>query len=264
MTELLVVRDLNKRFGSLIAADNITMSITQDECVGVIGANGAGKTTFVNMVTGYLKPSSGTIMFRGRDITGLAPRYVAVAGIARSFQVPQVFASATVFENLLIALGIAEGGRLPLWRPLRRRALIEAADAILERFGIANYRALPARLLPQGVRKLLDIAMALVRAPQLLLLDEPTSGISVEEKFAIMDVIMDALRAERRAVMFVEHDMEIVARYATRVLAFAEGSIIAEGSAEAVIDDPQVRRYITGDVSATRPHHPPAAGAVGS
>jgi branched-chain amino acid transport system ATP-binding protein len=249
---LLDVRGLNKRFGSVVAANDINVAVADEEMVGIIGANGAGKTTFVNMVTGYLKPSSGTIAFEGRDITLLPPRDVIAAGISRSFQVPQVFGSATVFDNLLIAIGIAAGGRLPMWRPLRRPEFAAAADEQLERYGIMAYRDQAARLLPQGVRKLLDIAMATVRAPRLLLLDEPTSGISVEEKFAIMDVIMGALREERRAVMFVEHDMEIIGRYAHRVLAFAEGTIIAEGPPQQVIDDPQVRRYITGEPHARR------------
>jgi branched-chain amino acid transport system ATP-binding protein len=249
---LLEVRGLNKRFGSVVAANDINVAVADEEMVGIIGANGAGKTTFVNMVTGYLKPSSGTIAFEGRDITLLPPRDVIAAGISRSFQVPQVFGTATVSDNLLIAIGIAAGGRFPLWRPLRRPDFAAAADELLERFGIAAYRDQPARLLPQGVRKLLDIAMATVRAPRLLLLDEPTSGISVEEKFAIMDVVMGALREQRRAVMFVEHDMEIIGRYAHRVLAFAEGTIIAEGPPAEVIADPQVRRYITGEPHARR------------
>ena len=253
---LLEVRHLNKSFGSVVAANDINVAVSDEEMVGIIGANGAGKTTFVNMVTGYLKPTAGTIAFLGRDITNLPPREVIAAGISRSFQVPQVFGTATVFENLLIAIGIADSGAFPLWRPLRRPAFVKAADDILERFGIRAYRDQAARLLPQGVRKLLDIAMATVHSPRLLLLDEPTSGISVEEKFAIMDVIMGALREQRRAVMFVEHDMEIIGRYAHRVLAFAEGTIIAEGPPARVIDDPQVRRYITGE-----PHAPRRRGA---
>jgi branched-chain amino acid transport system ATP-binding protein len=247
VTDLLAVRSLNKSFGSVIAASDINVAVADGETVGIIGANGAGKTTFVNMVTGYLKPSSGTIEFLGRDITAWPPRAVVAAGISRSFQVPQVFSTASVFDNLLIACGIAQSGSLPLWRPLRRLQVLEQAEALLDRFGIGAYRDRPAQLLPQGVRKLLDIAMALVRAPRLLLLDEPTSGISVEEKFSIMDVIMEALRRQRIAVMFIEHDMEIVARHASRVLAFAEGTIIAQGAPEAVIGDPQVRRYITGE-----------------
>ena len=260
MTALLEVRNLNKSFGSVVAANDITVSVADGEVVGIIGSNGAGKTTFVNMVTGYMKPTSGTIEFQGRDITMLPTRRVIAAGISRSFQVPQVFSTATVADNLLIAYGIAQGTRYPLWRPLHHGARVDAVDAALERFGILNYRNLEAGLLPQGVRKLLDIAMATVRGPRLLLLDEPTSGISVEEKFGIMDVIMAALRAERCAVLFVEHDMEIVGRYAERVIAFAEGTIIAEGAPAAVTADPQVRRYVTGEpVGARRFRAAPAS-----
>jgi branched-chain amino acid transport system ATP-binding protein len=249
MSGLLSVKGLNKSFGSVVAASNIDVSVAATETIGIIGANGAGKTTFVNLVTGYLSPTSGTIEFEGRDITHWPPRAVIGAGISRSFQVPQVFLSASVFDNLLIACGIAGGAGFPLWQPLRRRALLAEAEALIERFGIVPYRDQPARLLPQGVRKLLDIAMALVRQPKLLLLDEPTSGISVEEKFGIMDLIMDALGRQRIAVMFIEHDMEIVARYAGRVLAFVDGTIVAQGAPAAVMADAQVKRFITGTVS---------------
>jgi branched-chain amino acid transport system ATP-binding protein len=244
---LLEVRDIHKHFGALAAVSGISVTVAEHEVVGVIGANGAGKTTFVNMVTGYLAPTSGTIAFHGRDITGRPPRQVLRLGIARSFQVPQVFATATVLDNLLIAFGIAEDGTLPVWRPLRRRERVERAIAMLEAYGIAGYGEQAASLLPQGVRKLLDIAMATVRGPELLLLDEPTSGISAGEKFAIMDTIMAALRAQKSTVLFIEHDMEIIGRYARRVLAFANGFIIADGPPQAVIADPEVRRLVVGE-----------------
>lgn len=246
MTALLDVRDLHKRFGALTAVGGISVALAEHEVVGVIGSNGAGKTTFVNMVTGYLSPTRGTITFRGRDITGRQPRQVVRLGIARSFQVPQVFATASVVDNLMIALGIAEGGALPVWNPLHRRERLIRATAMLESYGIAHYAGQPASLLPQGIRKLLDIAMATVRAPDLLLLDEPTSGISVGEKFAIMDTVMAALRTQKTTVLFIEHDMEIVGRYAERVIAFADGVIIADGPPDAVISDPEVRRLVIG------------------
>jgi branched-chain amino acid transport system ATP-binding protein len=247
VSALLAVRGLNKSFGSVVAARDIEVGIAAGEIVGIIGANGAGKTTFVNLVTGYLTPTSGTIEFLGRDITARPPRDIIAAGISRSFQVPQVFSTASVFDNLLIACGVASGARLPLWRPLRRPDLMAQAEALIQRFGLAEYRDQGAQLLPQGVRKLLDIAMALVRAPKLLLLDEPTSGISAEEKFAIMELIMTALRHERIAVLFIEHDMDIIARHAARVLAFVDGGIVAEGTPSQVLADPQVRRSITGE-----------------
>jgi branched-chain amino acid transport system ATP-binding protein len=244
---ILDVKGLCKSFGSLTAATDINVSIASHEVVGIIGANGAGKTTFVNLVTGYLKPTRGTIHFNGRNITRLPSRAIIRAGISRSFQVPQVFGTATIFDNVLIALGIAHDGPFPVWRALRRRDLVTAADQLLERFGIAAHRDDPASQVSQGVRKLMDIAMATVHRPRLLLLDEPTSGVSTEQKFAIMDVIMAALRAESITVLFVEHDMDIIARYATRVLAFYDGSIIADDAPRNVIDDPQVRRHIIGE-----------------
>jgi branched-chain amino acid transport system ATP-binding protein len=247
VTALLQVRGLAKSFGSVVAASNLAVDVEMGDVIGMIGANGAGKTTFVNLVTGYLKPNAGTIEFLGRDITALPPYDIIAHGIARSFQVPQVFGSSTVFDNLLIACGIGVGARFPLWRPLHRPGLLATAQDLLDRFGLAPYRDQSAQLLPQGVRKLLDIAMALVRAPKLLLLDEPTSGISAEEKFAVMDLVMAALAKESIAVMFVEHDMEIVARYARRVLAFVDGTIIASGDPAMVLADPQVRRAVTGE-----------------
>jgi branched-chain amino acid transport system ATP-binding protein len=213
----------------------------------MIGSNGAGKTTFVNMVTGYVKPSAGQILYQGRDITSLIPRAVTRIGITRSFQIPQVFLTASVQDNLLISLGVAERKLLEVWRPLRRADLAQVAFDMLKRYGIDEYSDQTAQLLPQGVRKLLDIAMAVVHGPKVLLLDEPTSGVAIEEKFGIMDTVMNALREQKVTVLFVEHDMEIVQRYATRVLAFYDGTIIADGAPDHVLSDAKVRQYVIGE-----------------
>ena len=247
MPALLEARGLQKTFGSVVAAADIQVAVDEHEVVGIIGANGAGKTTFVNMVTGYVKPSAGQILYEGREITALAPRAVTRIGISRSFQVPQVFLTSSVLDNLLISLGVGERRLLEVWRALRRPALVEEARSVLERFRMEDYAGQRAMLLPQGVRKLLDIAMAVVHRPRLLLLDEPTSGVAMEEKFGIMDTVMAALREQRVTVLFVEHDMEIIQRYATRVLAFYEGSIIADGSPGSVLGEEQVRRFVIGE-----------------
>jgi branched-chain amino acid transport system ATP-binding protein len=199
------------------------------------------------MVTGYQKPSSGSIWFQGRDITRLAPREITRMGICRSFQVPQVFMSSSLFDNLLLGLGVAETERPSPWRPLRQPHLVEAADQIIARYSLGQYRDQQVALLPQGVRKLLDIAMAMAHRPRIVLLDEPTSGVSVGEKFGIMDVVMGALRDTGVTVLFIEHDMEIVARYGSRVIAFSEGTILADGPPERVLADEQVRRYVIGE-----------------
>lgn len=244
---LLKVENLNKAFGKVIAANNISVEIGQNEMIGMIGANGAGKTTFVNMVTGYLKPDSGRIVFEDRDITLLEPRDITRIGICRSFQVAQVFLSSTVLENLMIALGAADRAPLALWRPLQRKEIHDRAEEILSTYQITDYRHYKADLLPQGVRKLLDIAMAVVRNPRVLLLDEPTSGVSVDEKFGIMDTVIAALKATQVTTLFVEHDMEIIERYSSRVLAFYDGGIISDGTPETVLNNEQVRQYVIGD-----------------
>ena len=244
---LLEANGLNKSFGSVVAAANITVSIEEKEVIGVIGSNGAGKTTFVNMVTGYLKPDEGHIIFQGQDITRRTPREITRLGISRSFQVPQVFMTLSLFENLLIALGLAEHGALPFWNPLHRPQLISRANEIIERYTLGEYREHITGLLPQGVRKLLDIAMAMAHSPRVILLDEPTSGVSVDEKFGIMDTVMGALADTGVTVLFIEHDMEIVARYGHRVLAFAEGTILAQGAPDVVLNDEQVRKYVIGE-----------------
>jgi branched-chain amino acid transport system ATP-binding protein len=247
MSVILETRNLHRSFGAVSAARDINVAIEEGEVVGIIGANGAGKTTFVNMVTGYVKPTAGSILFYGNDITALGPREVTDTGVARSFQIPQLFNSASVFDNLLIAMGIAEAGRLPLWQRLYRRARVERCQQMLQQFQIGEYAGQPAQTLPQGVRKLLDIAMAMVHQPRLVLLDEPTSGITATEKFALMDVVIDALRQQQVTIMFIEHDMDIIGRYARRVLAFYDGTILTDAPTGQALADEQVQQYVIGE-----------------
>lgn len=236
MSEILLAEGLRKSFGAVTAAADISLAFEREAVVSLIGANGAGKTTFLNMVTGYLRPDEGRIRFDGRDLVGRSPREITALGLARSFQIPQLFQSLSVRENLLIAEGIARAERPE-----------QASDAVLERFALASYAERPAGLLPEGIRKLLDVAMALVAKPKLLLLDEPTSGVAAAEKFGVMDLVMSAVRGEGVTVLFVEHDMEIVERYAARVIAFYDGRVIADGAPAQVLDTPQVRRYVIGE-----------------
>ncbi len=249
MNAILAVRDLEKSFGSLVAARDINVAVPPLQTIGIIGANGAGKTTFVNMITGHLRPSKGSISFEGRDITGLPSRAITRLGITRSFQVAQIFPSLTVFDNMCAATAIARSPNSLLARalaPLRAPAVLAEAEAALELFRIAPYRDAPALTLPQGVRKLLDIAMAVAGAPRVLLLDEPTSGISIEEKYGLMDVVMTALKDRKITVLFVEHDMDIVERYADRVLAFYDGAVIADGPPLETLEDRRIQELISG------------------
>lgn len=247
MTALLEARGVNKRFGAVVAAADIDISIAVGERVSLIGSNGAGKTTFVNMITGYLKPDVGRISFDGREITPLAPRAITRLGVARSFQIPQLYGDLSVLDNMLVA-NACHDQALSFWQPARRASAIERADALLERFRLAEHRERRVAELPGGIRKLLDIAMALTAAPKLLLLDEPTSGVSAEEKFPMMETIMSALGQEAMTVLFVEHDMDIVERYASRVVAFYSGRIIADGVPADALATDDVRRYVTGEL----------------
>jgi branched-chain amino acid transport system ATP-binding protein len=246
MTPVLSVRALDKRFGAVVAADALSLDIAAGQKVSLIGANGAGKTTFVNMVTGYLKPDSGSIALDGMDIARRSPRNVARLGISRSFQIPQLFIELTAAENLAVAVCGAGQQALSFHSPAEAHGRRDKAIELLGRFGLADQADRPISELAGGVRKLVDIAMALVRRPKLLLLDEPTSGVSAEEKFATMDRVIHAVAPDAATIVFVEHDMDIVSRYADRVVAFYQGRILADGDPHAVLKDPEVRRYVTG------------------
>ena len=248
MTDTLVldVRGLTKLFGQVVAAQHIDVSVATEEIVSIIGANGAGKTTFVNMVTGYARPTAGSIRFHGQELVGLPPREITRLGVCRSFQVPQVFSTMSVIENLLIAHGLADLHRGAGLRALATGARVAACEALLRTYQIDAYRDRPATVVPQGVRKLLDIAMATAREATLLFLDEPTSGIATEEKFVVMDTVMAALAQRKATVVFIEHDIDIVERYGRRVLAFHEGRILADGAPSDVLRDAGVREHVTG------------------
>ena len=254
MTYLLEAKGLEKRFGAVVAASAVNISVKAGERVSLIGSNGAGKTTFVNMITGYLKPDEGKITLDGQDITPLAPRDITRLGVARSFQIPQLYGDLTALDNMLVA-NACHDQKLSFWQPARRPQAIGRAEQLLERFGLIEHRGRRVAELPGGVRKLLDIAMALTGQPKLLMLDEPTSGVSADEKFTTMDTVMTAIErgTQGRPVtaVFVEHDMDIVERYASRVIAFYSGRVIADGSSAQVLADPEVQRYVTGNVRAT-------------
>jgi branched-chain amino acid transport system ATP-binding protein len=249
VTPIIRVEQLEKSFGGFRAVYDISLDILPGQITGVIGANGAGKTTFVNMITGHLKPTRGTISFEGRDITGLPSRRVARLGISRSFQMPQTFPSLSVEDNIAVATAIASTPPSILAQmltPIVSAETAEPVDRIVDQFQLGAYRDKPAQQLPQGVRKILDIAMAVVSRPRVIMLDEPTSGISVEEKYVLMEIVIKALKANDMTILFVEHDMEIIGRFADRVLAFYEGTVIADGPPSTVLSDPRVQQFVTG------------------
>jgi branched-chain amino acid transport system ATP-binding protein len=238
--------DLCKSFGMVRAADAITVEIRAGELVGIVGANGSGKTTFLNIITGYLKPDRGRVLFMGEDRTGLPPRVITKLGIARSFQIPQLYTDLSVLESLLLSLAAEAGKGTAFWQPLYRRRWIDPALELLDRFGLKAYAHRPVRELPEGGRKLLDIALSFALKPKLLLMDEPTSSVSIEDKFQVMDTLMKVVGETRLTTVFVEHDMEVVQRYSRRVIAFDNGRVIADGEPASVLADPDVRKAVLG------------------
>ena len=243
---VLKATDLNKSFSGIVAAKDINVTISQGEIVGIIGANGAGKTVFVNMITGYLKPTSGTVEFLERDITGIEPRDATHLGLCRSFQISQVFMTMSVKQNLMIAMSLSKKSGKALLDPIDDEKISKECDDILELYKIKDQSENIVSTLSQGIRKLLDIAMAVVGNPKVILLDEPTSGVSVEEKFGIMDIVIAALKQSETSVLFVEHDMEIVERYVDRVNAFYQGEIICDAPPKEALSNKKVIEYVLG------------------
>lgn len=242
---LLSARGLHIHFGGVVAADGVDLDVRDGERLAIIGPNGAGKTTFINICTGYLRPQAGTVRFAGAEITRKAPRAITRLGVARSFQIPQLFAESTALDNMLLAAA----ARTRQWRPFRPMTeLPERAEMLdlLDLLGVGDVAHQSIGVLPEGTRKLIDIALALALKPRLLLMDEPTSGVSSEEKYRIMDTLVGALDARKVTAVFVEHDMEVVSRYADRVAVWSAGRIAMQGAPAEVLGDPDVLRDVVG------------------
>jgi len=240
--------DLSKSFGMVKAADRINVEIREGELVGIVGANGSGKTTFLNLITGYLTPEDGRIFLMGEDRTGLPPRVITRLGVARSFQIPQLYTNLSVLESVLLSLAAQTDTGVGVWRPLYRQPWMDEGMETLRRFGLEAYAHRPVSELPEGGRKLLDIALSYALKPKLLLMDEPTSSVSIQDKFQVMDTLIKVVQESRLTTIFVEHDMEVVQRYGRRVLAFNDGRVIADGKPEAVLADAEVRKAVLGRV----------------
>ncbi len=242
---LLKAEGLEVSFSGVIAASGVNLEIERGEFVAIIGPNGSGKTTFLNLCTGYIKPVAGEVYLEGVPITNKAPRTIARQGIARAFQIPQLFTDQTLIDNLSLAIASRKG----IWdgiRPLARREYREEGLSLLRLFGLERYADAIASTLSEGLRKLADITLALALEPKLLLLDEPTSGVSSLERFPLMDTLMCALKEKGVTALFVEHDMEIVKSYADRVIVWESGNIMTQGAPEVVFSDPRVLKSVVG------------------
>lgn len=244
---MLDVKNLIKDFGKLRIINSAGFKVKEDEIVSLVGPNGAGKTTLVNLISGHILPTSGKIEFFGRDITFFSPYRRIEMGIARNFQITNLFENSTVLDNVRICLfsiyGKIKKGLLPANH--YGKITQEAVD-ILDVFGIVSKKDLLTPSLSEGDKKILDTAMAFALKSKFLLLDEPTSGVATGDKFKVMDTIVSAIKREKMACMIIEHDMDIVSDYSDRVLVLTEGAIIADGEPAEVMDQDNVKEILFG------------------
>jgi branched-chain amino acid transport system ATP-binding protein len=244
---LLQTIDLKRYFGETRAVDNVNLSIEEREFVSLVGPNGAGKTSLINVISARLQPESGRVLFQGRDITKASVTERVRLGIARSFQLVNLFDDLTTFDNVALAVFSRERKTAHLGALAHRdHAVIAEADGILGQFGLAAKRDDIARDLAQGERKLLDVALAYALRPKLLFLDEPTSGVSTRDKGQIMDTIASVVRGEGITAVIVEHDMDVVFKYSDRIVVMAQGAIIAHGTPDEIRRNEQVAMTLLG------------------
>jgi branched-chain amino acid transport system ATP-binding protein len=242
---LLVVSGLSKRFGGVEAVSEVGFAVEAGEMVALIGPNGAGKTTCFNMLGGQLRPDRGSIRLAGRELGGARPREIWRHGVGRTFQITATFASMTVRENVQMALLSHHRRTLGLWRPVSSLYAAEA-EALLAQVGMAEQAERVCGALAYGDLKRVELAIALANAPRLLLMDEPTAGMAPAERIALMRLVAAIVRGRGLAVLFTEHDMDVVFGHAGRILVLDRGRLIAEGPPERVRADPRVRESYLG------------------
>ncbi len=244
---LLTTSKLTKYFGETHAVDHVDFTVTEGEVLALIGSNGAGKTTLINLISGLIPADSGTVMLQGADITRASIHEKIAAGIARSFQLVNLFDQLTTLDNLALAIFSRDGKTRKLLRLADSdRAVRDEALAVLQQFGLANKAGMVAGGLSQGERKLLDVAVAYALRPKLLFLDEPTSGVSTREKAPIMDIITSVVRAGGITAVIVEHDMDVVFKYCPRIVAMHQGTILADGTPDEIRNNEQVTANLLG------------------
>jgi branched-chain amino acid transport system ATP-binding protein len=248
MTLLLETRNVSKSYGAFRALDQVSMTVHDGELVSVVGPNGAGKTTLVNLLTGLLAPTGGEVLFMGKDIAGVGPVELADHGLARAFQLIQIFPKLTVAETIAAALVSRQKKRWRLFASLSGDGQVNArVREVAEIFGMTHRLGTVSSALSQGEKKLLDVASAFALDPQVILLDEPTSGVSTGDKHAIMKTLIAAAkRAGVKGIVLVEHDMDLVAAYSHRIIALSEGRVLADLPPDAFFADPHLIETVIG------------------
>ena len=254
---LLVTRDLVKFFGDTHAVDHVNFTVKEREVLALIGSNGAGKTTLVNLISGLVPPDRGQILFRGRDVTHESIHGRIRAGIARSFQLVNLFDQLSALDNIALTIFAREG-------KTRKLASLASADGAvwdeavetLRLFGLEPKARMMAGGVSQGERKLLDVAVAYALRPKLLFLDEPTSGVSTREKAPIMDTVTSVVRATGISAAIIEHDMDVVFNYSDRIVAMHQGTILADGTPDQIRHNDAVTTTLIGTMGPDEPRHP--------
>ena len=248
MTPLVEARDVRKFYGTFCALDGVTLAIPEGQFVSIVGPNGAGKTTLVNVLTGLVPPSDGAVRFKGQDVAGAGPVRLARLGMARAFQLVNVFPGLTVADTIAVAVLNRQRRGARAFASLRGdRAVWDEVAALAGLFGLGASLGRPARTLAQGDKKLLDVASAFALSPEVILLDEPTSGVSTADKHAIMEVLVQAAaRLGIKSIIQVEHDMDIVFGYSDRIVALHQGRVLADGPPAALQADADVMATVVG------------------
>ena len=243
---MLEVRDVRKAFDGFTAVGGVTLGVARGQIAAIIGPNGAGKTTFFNLITGHLRPDAGTVVLNRRDITGLPPHDVCRLGMGRSFQRTNIFPRLTVLENVQAAFLSHRGRGRNLWTRVDRLYRAET-EALLASVGLAEHAGAISGFLSHGAQKQLELGIALASEPDLLLLDEPTAGMSATETRETIKLIERVTRERGLTLLFTEHDMEVVFSIAQRISVLHQGRLIAEGAPAEVRNDPEVRRVYLGE-----------------
>jgi branched-chain amino acid transport system ATP-binding protein len=244
---LLQVNGASKRFGNLVAIGEVSLAIEPGELRAIIGPNGAGKTTFFNLVSGLFAPTAGSILFEGQDVTALAPAERVRRGMARTFQITEVFPELSAADNIRVAVEIAAGYRLKPWLGAEVRARVASRVAeLLQMGGLADKSDVRAGALSHGDQRAAEIMMSLALRPRLLMLDEPTAGMGDQETYDIARLIRRLHRQEGMTIMLIEHDMRVVFNLADRIMVLAEGRVLAEGAPQEIADSDKVQAAYLG------------------
>ena len=245
---MLRAENVRQLYGDFVALDGVSVEIGEGEFVSIIGPNGAGKTTLVNVMTGLLEPTEGTVRFKDQNIHGLGPGKLARLGMARSFQLVQIFPELTVLEFIKVGIlqRLGRGTRLLASLAADREAQQQAME-VAELFGLTEVREVKARFLPQGSKKLLDVASAFALYPEIILLDEPTSGVSTRDKHTVMEIVVGASKQIGiKSIIQVEHDMDIVFGYSDRIVAVHQGKVLADTTPRELEADEEVMNMVVG------------------